>query len=381
MHKIIQNVLLFTILFTLTDQLSAQLSLPPSGGNQKSSVTQYMGLVSVTINYSSPDVHGPSGEDRSGHIWGELVPYGMANLQFGLSTETHLSPWRGGANENTTITLSHDINVEGKKLKAGIYGMHFIPGPTEWTVIFSSNSTAWGSFFYEEKEDVLRVVVKPGKNEYREFLTYEFTERNQTNCVVLLAWEYLKVPIRLSVENSVELYINNMRKQLQGDIGFNYMAWVDAANYCVENNTNLNEALNWANYAIEEPFFGRKNFVSYSCKASVLSAMGETTKGDSIMKVAIHDPTASMMDIHYYARRLQGQKKNAEALEIFLVNYEKYPKAYVTNLGLARGYSATGDYTKALQYAKSALQMDPDPQVKQTLEEAIKKLEMKQDFN
>lgn len=361
--------------------VSAQLTLPPNGDNQKSSVTQYMGIVGITISYSSPDVHGIRGEDRTGHIWGELVPYGLANLQFGFSTELNPSPWRGGANENTTINFSHDVLVEGKKFVAGIYGLHFIPGETEWVVIFSTNSTSWGSFFYDKKEDFLRVSVKPQKNEYHEWLTYEFTDRQPASTVVNLMWENLAIPINIKIENITQLYVENIRNELRGSAGFDYLAWVQAADYCAQNNTNLEEALVWANNAIEDPFFGRRNFVSLSTKATILNKLGRTTIADSIMKVAINDPTASMMDIHYYARGLQAEKKNKQALEIFQINYKKYPEKYVTNLGLARGYSANGDYKNALKYARSALALNPDPQVKQTLEDAIKKLEQNQDFN
>src|SRR5689334_2957451 len=84
---------------------SQSISLPPSGGNQKSTVTQWMGLASVTINYSSPNVHAPNGDDRKGHIWGELVHYGFIDQGYGSSKA---APWRAGANENTTITFSHD---------------------------------------------------------------------------------------------------------------------------------------------------------------------------------------------------------------------------------------------------------------------------------
>lgn len=92
-----------------------QITLPPSGNNQKSCITQYMGLASVSVTYNSPNVMDDEGNDRSGKIWGDLVPYGYSNLYFGLSSQENPSPWRAGANENTTIEFSHDVVVQGKK--------------------------------------------------------------------------------------------------------------------------------------------------------------------------------------------------------------------------------------------------------------------------
>ena len=96
--------------------VAKDITLPPSGDNQFSSVTQGIGLVRVTVEYHSPDVHGPTGDDRHGKIWGGLVPYGMADLGFG--TCGNQCPWRGGANENTVFTTSHDIKVQGQHLPA-----------------------------------------------------------------------------------------------------------------------------------------------------------------------------------------------------------------------------------------------------------------------
>lgn len=140
------------------------LTMPPSGDNQYSSVTQGIGPVRVNITYNSPDIHGPQGEDRRGKIWGALVPYGLADLGFGTCGKD--CPWRGGANENTVFTVSHDVTVEGQPLPAGTYGLHFIPAADEWTIIFSKNHTSWGSYFYDAQEDALRVKVKPSKSEY-----------------------------------------------------------------------------------------------------------------------------------------------------------------------------------------------------------------------
>jgi hypothetical protein len=96
-----------------------------------------------------------------------------------------------GANENTVLRVSHDVLIEGKPLAAGSYGLHALPGESDWTLIFSNNSTSWGSFFYKESEDALRITVKPAKSDYREWLTYEFTDRQPDRATVQLAWEDL----------------------------------------------------------------------------------------------------------------------------------------------------------------------------------------------
>ena len=118
-----RNIYLLAAICFLSSSIFAQsITLPPSGSNQKSEVTQYIGaLAKVTIAYSSPDVTSPTGDDRTGQIWGQVVPYGLNNLGFGPATA---APWRAGANENTTITFSHDMLVEGKPIAAGTYGLH-----------------------------------------------------------------------------------------------------------------------------------------------------------------------------------------------------------------------------------------------------------------
>ena len=169
--------LLFIAILLLATVAGAQtITQPPDGENQHATVSQSLGLVKVTIDYNSPKVHNPhGGEDRRGKIYGTLVPYGMAKgLGYGTCTEC---PWRVGANQNTVFTTSNDVKIEGQPLAAGSYGMHMIPGQDEWTIIFSKNSTSWGSFFYDPKDDALRVKVKPAKSEYHEYLTFEFPER------------------------------------------------------------------------------------------------------------------------------------------------------------------------------------------------------------
>jgi Protein of unknown function (DUF2911) len=289
---------------------SSGVTLPPSGDNQKSTVSQSIGLVRVTIDYSSPDVHAPNGDDRRGKIWGQLVPYGLSRLPVGTCGDQ--CPWRGGANENTVFTTSHDIKVQGKPLPAGSYGLHFIPGSEEWTVIFSKNYTSWGSFTYDAKEDALRVEAKPEKSAYNEWLTYEFTDRRLDRATVALRWEDLQVPFAITVDNAVDLYMENLRRELRSDAGFNWQSWVAAARYAAQNRTNLPEALRWAETAINPPF-GQTNFTTLTTLALVQEANGMTNEARKTMDQALNHPTAGPNDLHQFARQLQAQNKNEEA--------------------------------------------------------------------
>ena len=350
----------------------AGLTLPPSGNNQKSAVAQYIGPVRVSIDYSSPAVHGPNGQDRRGQIWGKLVPYGMANLGFGNGKP---SPWRAGANENTVFAVSNDVLIEGKPLHAGRYGLHMIPGPDDWTVIFSKNSNAWGSFFYEESEDALRVQVKPHKHDYVEYLTYEFVGRHPSDATVELQWEELAVPISVKVENVDDIYVSRLTHELTTTPGFNYNGYMAAAQYCATSGKHLEEGLKWAEAAVSMPFIGESNFNTLSTKALVLSKMGRDDEAKTVMTAALHRPETTSLQIHQYGRQLLAAKKPREAMDVFKYNAERNGDAWPVHVGLARGYAALGDNQKALEHAQKALPQAPDDLNKKGLADMIKALQ------
>lgn len=379
MYKFLITLLVLTV--TQLGSLKAQLTLPPSGDNQKCEVVQHIGLVRATVMWGSPDIHTPSGEDRTGKIWGELVPYGLSNLDFGLSDEKHLTPWRAGANENTVFAVSHDVQIEGKPLPAGKYGLHMIPGKDEWVIIFSKNHTAWGSYFYQQSEDALRVTVKPQPSAYTEWLTYEFDDRLASSCTVRMRWEKLAVAFKVSVPNINDLYLAKIRQELQNEPGFDYRTFITASQFCVERKFALEQGLAWAEDAISLKYIGIRNFQTLSNKAQVLTAMGRKDEAAAIMKEAIKEPTAAMQDIHMYARSLQASKNNQEALEVFKLNNQRFPDAYMTLFGLVRGYSAVGDYKNALKYANLALPKATEGQQKSQIEAAIGKLKENKDMN
>ncbi|MEQ9262273.1 MAG: DUF2911 domain-containing protein [Owenweeksia sp.] len=357
-----------------------QLSTPPSGGNQKAVVSQYMGLTHVTIAYSSPDVTAPNGQSREGMIWGQLVPYGLSNFGFGLSSETNPSPWRAGANENTTITFSHDMKVEGQAIEAGTYGLHMIPGEEEWVIIFSHNSDAWGSYFYLENEDALRVTVKPEEHEFTEWLTYEFNDRQLAQCTASLEWENLRIPFTISVPYINELYMTQMEQELQGQKGFVPANYSTAANFALNNGGSLEKAEGWINTAMTS-FGGQRNFNTLMIKARILLAKGSSAEALTLVEEALDDPSASVFQVHSFGRRLIQKGMDAEALMVFKWNAKRFPDTWPINVGLARGYAANGEYKKALKHARAALEKAPDKLNEDNLTAAIEKLENNQDIN
>jgi tetratricopeptide (TPR) repeat protein len=358
--------------------LAQGISVPPNGDNQRSSVTQHIGLVKVSIDYSSPDVHAPNGEDRRGKIWGTLVPYGVTNLGFGPCTEC---PWRAGANENTVFTVSHDVKVNGQPLKAGSYGLHVIAMKDEdWTIIFSNNSTSWGSFFYDPKEDALRVKAKPEKAEYHEYLTYEFTDRKPAQATVALKWEDIQVPWTITVDNATDLHIARIREELRNNNGFQWQNWVAAAQYALTAK-RPNDALEFADRAVHFPFIGQENFQTLNTLANAQEAAGKVAESKATREKALNHPTASVFDLHAAGRQLLGLGKKEDAVRIFELNSKRNPNVWPVNVGLARGYSAVGRYKDALKHAKLALAQAPDDLNKRNLEAGIKKLEQNQDMN
>src|SRR5262245_36375757 len=275
------------------------ITLPPSGDNQFCSVTQGIGLVRVTVDYSSPDVHAPDGKDRAGHIWGELVPYGLYDLDFNDCKEC---PWRGGANENTVFTVSHPVKVEGKDLPAGSYGLFFIAGKEEWTVIFSKNYKSWGAFWYDPAEDQLRVTVKPSECEYHEWLTYEFIDRQTDHATVALKWEKMQIPIRITVDDMPGVYVENLKQEFRNAQAFRWQNFRAPAIFCLTSKSHLDQGLAWAERAVHDPANGVENFETVSVVGELQIANGKKAEGEATIEKAIAMRDASPIAIHGVAR-------------------------------------------------------------------------------
>jgi tetratricopeptide (TPR) repeat protein len=360
-------------------QIRGEITRPPNGWNQRAEVSQWIGLVKITIAYHSPAVHGAGGADRNGHLWGEFLPYGFFDEGFGPSRST---PWRAGANENTTISFSHDVKVEGKDLKAGTYALFLkLEKEGPWVWIFSNHSTGWGSYQYDPKNDALQVQVDPQLAPYSEYLTYGFDDRRHESALAFLQWENKRVPFKIEVPNLNELYVAQMRRDLEDWAGFSYENWQAAAQFCASNKIHLEEALIWADKAINEPFrgasIGREDFLTLGTRASVLNAMGREQEAAATMDRALRLPGTPALLPYLYGLRLLATGKKEKALQVFKVNQELHPdEKYWTYLGLARAYTALRNKEYAIENWDIALKNAPESEKKSIPEyqKALKEL-------
>ena len=364
-------LLAFGLFITILGLAQIPLIVAPSGGNKKASVSERIGLTDVTIHYDRPGVKG-----REGKVWGQLVHIGFIDQQFGSSKS---APWRAGANENTTVEFSTPVKIEGKDLPAGTYGFFIAYSPEECTLIFSKNSTSWGSYFYNDAEDVLRVKVKPAAlDKSVEWLKYEFMNQTENTATIALLWEKLMIPFTVEVDY-VNAQLESFRNELRTEKGFIWESWNQAAAWCLQHNVNLEQALLWADSATSTNFGGDKSFAAWSTKAQLLDKLNRSAEVAEIMKKSM--VFAGMNEIHQYGRQLLQQKKNKEALEIFKTNFQKNPNQFTTLMGLTRGHSANGDYKAALKYANQALALAPDTNNKNNVSTMIDKLKAGKDAN
>ncbi len=331
-------------------QAQSFLDLPRD--SQHAEVKQRIGLSDITIDYSRPQVKGRK-------VWGALVPYDKV--------------WRAGANENTTITFTDPVTVEGKPLPAGTYGLHMIPTANDWTVIFSKNSTSWGSFTYDQAEDALRVTVKPQPSDFHEALTYDFDALKPGSSTVTLRWEKLAVPFR--VESDVkQVAEQSFRKQLRGQWQYTWEGWWEAGDYLLKNKLALDDALKYADQSIKN----EERFETFMLKSSVLDAMGRAGEAEPLREKAL--TMANALQLNSYGRTLQRAGDQDKAFAVFRLNGKRNPDHFIVHYELARMAVAAGDFDNAGKEMKVAIAGSPDG-FRPFFEGLLKQIEAKEDIN
>jgi tetratricopeptide (TPR) repeat protein len=308
----------------------------------RASVSERVGLTDIEIRYHRPGVNGRK-------IWGDLVPYG--------------EPWRAGANENTTITFSTPVTVQGHALPAGTKGLHVLPAQNEWTVAFSKTASAWGSFSYDPKEDAARITLKPEPAEFEERLSYTFADPTEKSVSAVLRWEKVRAAIPIDVDTPA-VVVASLRSELRGLPRFSWQGWNQAAAWCARNGVNLDEALEWSSRSVSM----NENFQNLRVKALLLEKKGDAKTAENLRARAMKIATEA--DLNNYGYQLMGQKKMDEALEIFRRNVREHPASWNVYDSLAEALASHGDKKLAAENYAKALSMAPEDQ-KKRIQDAI----------
>ncbi len=331
MKKFNYTLILVVISLLYTGSLISQSAVTTQPRvSQKAVAYQVIGLSKVKVVYSRPAV-----KDRV--VWGNLVPYN--------------APWRAGANENTTITFSDNVKIEGKELAAGTYGLHMIPTEKDWEIAFSTNSTAWGSFSYDPAQDALRVKVTPKKSDhFYELLTYTFDEVDAESAVCALQWADKKIPFKVEVDvHSVVLA--SLRNELQTQAGFTWIGWNEAANYCLRNDINHKEALGWATRSA----FINPNPTNLTTKAKLTAKVkGDASKETEIIMATLENDLntfpVTWKEWQSAANWCAQQKQNDKALE--MIDRSIAMNASMTNMMTKSKLLETSGKTKEAKKVK-----------------------------
>ena len=235
----------------------ADIKLPEA--SPEATVSQEVGISKVTLVYHRPAVKGRT-------VWGDLVPAGKV--------------WRLGANDATTIELSHAAKINGNDVPAGKYALFAIPGQNEWTIIVNKQNKQWGAYFYKPEQDLVRFTVKPQAAEFREYFDISLIPVSDSSLRADIQWEKVRVPftIDFDVNTLVWKQIDEVLAAAKPD---DWQAWHQAARYAMNTGQRLNEGLAWVDKAMSN-----ESFWNYELKALLLHKLGRTAEAVPLMAKA-----------------------------------------------------------------------------------------------
>jgi tetratricopeptide (TPR) repeat protein len=357
--KLFLLFILTYIAITTRGQNPMEVTLPRTA-SPTASVSQTIGISTVTVTYSRPSV-------RNRVVWGNLAHYGLLKQNFGPQASV---PWRAGANENTVITFSQAAKVEGQKVPAGSYGLFFIVNNDNTAeLILSKEYQSWGHFQYDAEQDQLRAKIQTRTIPHVETLTYDFINMTKNTAELVLNWEKRQFPVIIEFDVD-EIVMANAYQQLKGFIGFNAEGYASAANYALANKVNNAQALAWIDVAIRR----KKNFANLSTKARLLDQAGNKTEAEKLMAEAIALPEATEAELNAYGYQLLTAGQDDKAIEIFKLNTQRSPKSANAWDSLGEAYVSKGDDTNAIKCFKKSLTLDPPALTKANSEKFLRQL-------
>jgi len=314
-------------------------------------VSQTIGISTVSVNYSRPSVKGRA-------IWGALVPYGWNIQPFGAGNQ---APWRAGANENTVIKFSHGCMIEGHPVPAGDYGLFFVINKdSTGEIVLSKDSRSWGSFWYDPGKDELRAKIQLRAVPQTELLTYDFINVTKTTAELVLNWDKVQFPVKIEFPVD-DIVMDNAAEELKGVRGFTWQGYSSAADYALQNKVNYDKAI-----AIN------KRFTTLSIKSGLLLQMGKTEDAEKIMNDAVALSTEN--ELNAYGYQLLNEGKQDKAIEVLTLNTQRNPQSPNVWDSLGEAYATKGDKKNAITNFKKSLSMNPPANVRANSEKFLTQL-------
>jgi len=243
-----------------------------------------------------------------------------------------------------------------------------IPAEGDWTIIFSNNSWSWGSFFYDEKEDALRITVKPIPAENEEWLSYTFENPSRNSVTAVMRWEKLSVPFNIDLDVN-QIVLDHYKKELDSAPGFTWQAWNQAANYALQNNASVDEALEWSDRSIQI----NRNFQNLWTKAGLIEKKGSNDEADKLRNEAMLIATEN--DINNLGYQYLFANEVDKAIETFQKNVKDHPDSWNVYDSLGEGYAVKGEKKLAKEYYTKAYEMVQDETNKTRINNILKGLE------
>ncbi|RDY57740.1 DUF2911 domain-containing protein [Flagellimonas nanhaiensis] len=330
----------------LTQNLAAQfhtLNMPQ--GSPRVQETQRLGITEITLDYGSPAV-------RNRDVWNDVIPQGGDPIA-----------WRAGANMATTIEFSTDVKIEGKPLQAGKYGLHIIPQNDTYTLLFAHNYNQWGSYYLDRDNDItMEVTVQPETCTTSEQLDYEFLNRTENSLVIGLEWGEKRIPFKIEVDLN-KTVVESLRSELRGINTYHWQAWNDAARWCLDHDTNLEEAYEWVNRSINGGYNGfaaHRDIRNLVTKVNLIAKLGKTEELQPTLDQA-QDLVTQDWEANYLTQTLLRDGFYEQGLKLTDQNLKTFPKAWFLHLNKSLAHYFLGDKKKALNGANKALDLAPEP--------------------
>lgn len=246
--------------------VNAQVKTPQP--SPKATVEQVVGLTTVTVDYSRPSMKGRN-------IFGDLVPFGKL--------------WRTGANQNSMVSFSEDVTIEGKTLKKGKYALFTTPKADSWEIVFYTDTDNWGTpEEWSEAKVALRTNAKPEMlNRNVESFTIGVNGLDNNFGVLELSWEKTLVPLKFEVPTQ-KTAMASIEKALAGPTSGDYFS---SAQYYYQSGGDMNKALEYVNKALElnkeKPFWYNRQ------KSLIQAKLGDKKGAIESAKLSLAAATAA----------------------------------------------------------------------------------------